>query len=186
MLSIAQVKVGMYIVVRAEPYRVLLAQHTKMGRGGGILKVKLKNLLNDSTIEQTFKDSDRVEPADLSRQIAQFLYREGEQFHFMNSQSYDQFSLKRDLLGLAADLMKEGGSVDVLTFQGRPIGLQLPAKVDLVVAYTEPAVAGNTVSNVLKNASLETGATIKVPLFIKTGDIVKVNTETGQYVERVR
>lgn len=186
MLSIAQVKAGMFIAFRGEPYRVLFAQHTKMGRGGGILKTKIRNLLTNSIVEQTFKDSDRIEPAGLSHESAQFLYRDGEQFHFMNSKTYDQFSLSRAILGPAADLLKVGAEVDILVFQFKSIGLQLPPKIDLAINYTEPAVAGNTISNVMKNATVETGATIKVPLFIKTGDIIRINTETGQYVERVR
>lgn len=186
MLSIAQVKVGMYITYKNEPYKVVYAQHTKMGRGGGILKAKIKNLLSGAIIENTFKDSDRVEEADLSRQPAQFLYKDGDIFHFMNTESYDQFELHRDIVGLGASLIKDGSAVDILFFGERAIGVNLPPKVDLEVTYTESVAAGNTVSNVLKNATIETGAVIKVPAFVKNGDIVKINTETGEYVERVR
>ncbi len=186
MLSIAQTKVGMYITFKNEPYRVVYAQHTKMGRGGGILKAKIKNLLTGAIIEQTFKDSDRLEQADLSRQSVQFLYKDGDTFNFMNPETYDQFSLNTDLLGTGAGLVKDGSNVDVLYYNDRPIGVNLPPKVDLVVTYTEPAVAGNTVSNVMKNATLETGLAIKVPMFVKNNDIIRVNTETGEYVERVR
>jgi elongation factor P len=186
MLSIAQTKVGMHIVFRGEPYRVTYAQHTKIGRGGGILKAKIKNLLSGAIIEQTFKDSDRIEEADLSHQQAQFLYKEGDTFHFMDTETYDQFELTRDVVGTPAGLIKDGSTVDILSFNDKPIGVNLPGKVDLVITYTEPAVAGNTVSNVMKNATLETGTTIKVPMFAKNGDIVKINTETGEYVERVR
>ncbi len=176
----------MFIAVRDEPYRVVSAQHTKMGRGGGILKAKIKNLITGSIIEQTFKDSDRIEEADLSHSQVQFLYRDGDSFYFMDNQTYDQFELRRDLLGGAADLLKDGSMVDILSFRGKPIGVNLPPKVDLAVTYTEPTVAGNTVSNVMKNATIETGAVIKVPLFVKNGDLIKINTETGEYVERVR
>jgi elongation factor P len=185
-LSIAQTKVGMFIAFRDEPYRVVYAQHTKMGRGGGILKAKIKNLISGAIIEQTFKDSDRIEEANLMHEATQFLYKEGETFYFMNNATYDQFELKRDLIGQAGDFLKDGQTVDILLFRAKPIGVNLPPKVDLAVTYTEPTVAGNTVSNVMKNATIETGATIKVPLFVKTGDIVKINTETGEYVERVR
>ena len=186
MLSIAQTKVGMYIAFRDEPYRVVYAQHTKMGRGGGILKAKIKNLLSGAIIEQTFKDSDRIEEADLHRNPAQFLYKDGEAYHFMDPVSYDQFELTKEVIGTGADLLKDGANADILYFRDKPIGVQLPSKVDLAITYTEPAVAGNTVSNVMKNATLETGATIKVPLFAKTGDLIKINTETGEYVERVK
>lgn len=186
MLSIAQVKVGMHLKHRGEPYRVVSATHTKLGRGGGILKVKIKNLMTGAIIDQSFRDSDRLEEADLSHRQAQFLYRDGETLHFMDPQTFDQFTLSASVLGQAAGLVKDGSMVDMLYFSGKPIGAQLPPKVDLVVTYTEPAVAGNTVSNVMKNATLETGTTIKVPLFIKTGNVVRVNTETGEYVERVR
>lgn len=186
MLSIAQTKVGMFIAFRDEPYRVVSAQHTKMGRGGGILKSKIKNLLTGAIVEQTFKDSDRIEEANLSHEAVQFLYKEGEVFYFMNNQTYDQFELRRDLLGTVADFLKDGSEVDVLYFRGKPIGVNIAPKVEMVITYTEPAVAGNTVSNVLKNAKIETGATIKVPLFCKDGDVIRINTETGEYVERVR
>lgn len=186
MYSIAQVKVGMFIAVRDEPYRVVQAQHTKLGRGGGILKMKGRNLMSGAIIEMSFKDSDRIEPADLSHQPAQFLYRDGQSFHFMNTESYDQFELNADVVGQGGAFLKEGASVDILSFRGQPMTVNLPPKLDLLVSYTEPAVAGNTVSNVMKNATLETGAAIKVPLFVKTGDQVRINTETGEYVERVK
>ncbi len=187
MLSIAQVRVGHYITFRDEPYRVVYAQHTKMGRGGGILKTKIKNLINGSIVEQTFKDSDRIEEANLVHSQAQFLYKDGDSYYFMNTENYDQFELTAEILGsVTANLMKDGSTVDILYYRDRPIGVNLPPKVDLAINYTEPAVAGNTVSNVMKNATLETGSTIKVPLFVKTGDIIRINTETGEYVERVR
>lgn len=186
MLSIAQTKVGQYVTFRGEPYRVVYAQHTKLGRGGGILKVKIKNLLSGATVDQTFKDSDRIEEADLSREPAQFLYKDETNYHFMRPMTYEQFSLPANVVGQGGQFMKEATNVDILSFANRPIGLNLPPKVELVITYTEPAVAGNTVSGVMKNATLETGVTIKVPLFAKTHDVVRVNTETGQYVERVR
>lgn len=184
MLSIAQVKVGMYVAVRDEPYRVISAQHTKMGRGGGILKMKARNLLSGAIIEMSFRDSDRLEEADLAFHQAQFLYRDGQTYYFMNNQTYDQFELNGDVVGKAGDLLKDGSTVDVLSYRSKPIAVNLPPKVDLAVTYTEPAVAGNTVSNVMKNATIETGATIKVPMFVKNGDVVRINTETGEYVER--
>ena len=186
MLSIAQTKVGMFITVAGNPYRVMAAAHTKMGRGGGILKAKIKNLLSGAIIEQTFKDSDRIEEANLSHREAQFLYRESDRYYFMNPENFDQFDLNRETIGLAADLLKDGQTVDILFFEDRPITVNLPPKVELAITYTEPAVAGNTVSNVMKNATLETGAIVKVPLFVKNGDVVRINTETGEYVERVR
>lgn len=186
MLSIAQTKVGMHITFRGEPYRVVYAQHTKIGRGGGILKSKLKNLITGAIIDNTFKDSDRIEEANLMRQAVQFLYRDGDTFYFMDPQTYDQFELSRDLIGDNASLIKDGTTVDVLYYNEKPIGVNLPPKVDLLVTYTESVAAGNTVSNVMKDATVETGAVIKVPAFVKNGDMIKINTETGEYVERVR
>lgn len=187
MLSIAQTKVGMYITFRNEPYRVVYAQHTKIGRGGGILKAKMKNLISGAIIDNTFKDSDRIEEANLSRQPVQFLYRDGQTFYFMDPQSYEQFELTEDMIGSQnAGLIKDGQTIEVLYYNEKPIGVILPPKVDLAVTYTESVAAGNTVSNVLKDATVETGATIKVPAFVKNGDVIKINTETGEYVERVR
>jgi elongation factor P len=186
MLSIAQTKVGMHITFRGEPYRVMYAQHTKIGRGAGILKAKIKNLITGAIIDNTFKDSDRIEEANLTRQPMQFLYRDGDTFNFMDPQNYEQFEIAKDVVGPNADLIKDSTTVDVLSYNEKPIGVILAPKVDLLVTYTESVATGNTVSNVLKDAKVETGATIKVPAFVKNGDMIRINTETGEYVERVR
>ncbi len=176
----------MFITFRDEPYRVMASQHIKQARGAGILKAKLKNLLSGAITEQSFKDSDRLEEGNLSHDEAQFLYKDGASYHFMNMETYDQFELPSDLVGQQGELLKDGTMVDLLSFRDKPIGVNLPPKIDLEVTYTESVSSGNTVSSVLKDAKVETGATIKVPAFVKIGDRIRINTETGEYVERVR
>ena len=186
MYSITQVKPGMFITYRDEPYRIVASQHIKQARGAGILKAKMKNLVTGAIIETSFKDSDRIEEGNLSHEEVQFLYRDGITYHFMNMTTYDQFELAGGIVGEQGELLKDGTMVDMLSFRDKPIGVGLPPKVDLEVTYTESVAAGNTVSNVLKDATVETGAVIKVPAFVKTGDMIRINTETGEYVERVR
>lgn len=185
-LSIAQVKAGTYVSYKGDPYRVESAQHTKLGRGGGILKAKFRNLLTGAITDESFRDSDRLDEANLYRQPVNFLYREGDKLHFMDNQTFDQLELPLALLGDKANWLKDGSTVEALYFDSRPIGINLPPKVDLLVTYSEPAVAGNTVSSVLKAAKLETGATVKVPMFVKEGDVIRISTESGEYVERVK
>jgi elongation factor P len=158
-----------------------------LGRGGAILRAKLKNLLTGALIDFTFKGNEKIEEAQMSRSKAQFLYKDDEKLHFMNMQDFEQFSLSRNQIGQSGDFLKEGIEVDVLNWNGRPINISLPIKIDLKVAKTEPAVRGNTAQgSVTKPAILETGGKVQVPIFVKVGDIIKVNTETGEYVERVK
>lgn len=151
-----------------------------------MLRAKLKNLISGSTIDFTFKGNDKVEQANISRSKAQFTYAQGNQYHFMDSANFEQFTLTADTIGAPKDFLKEGVQVDVINFDGKPINISLPIKLDLLVKETEPAVRGNTAQgSVTKPAILETGAKIQVPIFIKVGDKIKVNTQTGEYVSRI-
>lgn len=185
MLSISDIKLGTAITHNGQPYLVIYTQHVKMGRGGANLKTKLRNLITGQNLEITYSGGDKAEEADLERSKASFLYQEGEQYHFMDSASYEQFSLDKDTLGLAANFLKEGQIVDVLIFKSRPVSVKLPAKVELKVTESPPGIRGDTAGSATKIVTLETKAEIKVPLFINQDDLVKVNTETGEYVERV-
>jgi elongation factor P len=185
MLNISDLQTGTYLVWQNEPAQVIWREHTKLGRGGAILRTKIRGLLTGAIYEQTFKGNDTVAEADIRRRRAQFLYTEGDKLFFMLQDDFDQFELNKKVVGAAAGLLKEGAEVDVIFFDDRAINVQLPAKVDLKVTYTEPATRGNTAQgNVTKPIELETGAKVNAPLFIKTGDIVRVNTQTGEYVER--
>lgn len=185
MLGMNDLKLGTAVTWKGEPYVVILAQHVQMGRGGAIVRTKLKNLMTGNVLEETFKSGDRLEEADLGRGKASFMYADGDTFHFMDSESFDQFSLTAEELGMKTKFLKEGLELDVMTYKSRPVSVQLPVKMTLRVTQTIDASRGNTAQgNVLKEATIETDHTIKVPLFVKQGDSIVVNTETGEYVER--
>ena len=157
-----------------------------MGRGGATVRVKIRNLLNNKVLERTYKQAEKIKEAELDRNKADFLYSENSLFYFMDPKSYEQFSLNKENLGSKANLLKEGQTIDVLNFKNQPISIQLPPKVALKVSQSPPGVRGDTAQGaVTKPITLETGLEIQAPLFIKQGDIIKINTETGEYVERV-
>ena len=184
MLSINDLKIGTKIIFNNQPMVVVFAQHSKLGRGGGIMRTKLRNLIDGTTIEKTFAGAEKLEPAELETKKAQFLYHDDAGYNFMDSSSFEQFSLDKKQLGDIARFLKDGADVDIIYFDGKPINIQLPIKITLEVTYTEPGFRGNTTSNVLKPATLETGAQIQVPIFIKEGDKIVIDTRTGEYVER--
>ncbi len=185
MLNISDLQVGTFLVYNGQPHQVAWEEHAKLGRGGAILRIKIKNLLNGAIIDTTFKGNEKLEEADITRSKAQFLYKDSNGFNFMDMQSFDQFTLKQDQLGQSGSFLKDSMEVDVLNWNGNPININPPIKVDLEVSQTEPGVRGNTAQgSVSKPAILETGAKVQVPIFINIGDIIKVNTQTGEYVER--
>ncbi len=183
MLSLNQVRAGSKIIFKGELYSVIEANHLKMGRGGAKLNTKLRNLLDQSVIDYTFAGEEKLEEASVSYQAAQFLYAEGAKGFFMLTDTFEQVEIL--LTESSRRFLKEGSPTDLLVWQERVIDVQLPKKIVLEVTYTEPAAKGNTVNAVTKDATLETGATVKVPSFIKVGDQVEINTETGQYSARV-
>jgi elongation factor P len=184
MYSINDLKTGMTIRFRGHPAIVLYSEHSKSGRGGGIMRTKLKNLDDGSTIEHTFKGSDKIEELDLSRKKAQYLYRAGGEFHFMDPTTYDQFGLNGSVIGGSARFMLENQEVVILYADDKPINLELPIKMTFEVTEADPGAKGNTVSTATKNAKIETGIDVQVPLFIESGDKIVLDTRTGKYVER--
>jgi len=184
MLTINDLKIGTKFLFKNQPYQVISCQHSKLGRGGGILRTKIKNLLDGSIIEHTFAGAEKFEPAEMTARKAQYLYQADNQYFFMNSEDFEQFGLDEKQIGNLSKFLKGGEKIDIIYFDGRPISIQLPIKIKFKVAYTEPGFKGNTASTVLKPATLETGSQINVPLFIKEGDEIIVDTRTGQYVER--
>lgn len=177
-------KKGVICQIDGKPYRVIEYGQKVMGRGGSIVNVKLKNLIDGGVIPKTFKGQEKIEPAEVINQTFQYLYRNGDTFFFMNPDTFEQFELNADVVDSAADYLKEGDNLQLQFFDGKVINVELPKNLYLEVTYTEDVVKGDTTSNVLKDATLETGKVIKVPAFIKTGDIVSVDTETGDYRER--
>lgn len=177
-------KKGVVCQIDGKPYRVIEYGQKVMGRGGSIVNVKLKNLIDGSVIPKTFKGQDKIESAEVSNKTVQYLYTDGDIFFFMDPENFEQFELSRDIVDAAANYLKEGDSLNLQFFGDRVINVELPKNLFLEVTYTEDAVKGDTTSSILKDATLETGLIIKVPAFIKTGDIVSVDTTTGEYRER--
>lgn len=177
-------KKGTVCQVDGKPYRVVEYAQKVMGRGGSIVNVKLKNLIDGSVIPKTFKGQDKIESAEVSNKTVQYLYRDGETFFFMDPENFEQFELSQDIVDDAVNYLKEGDSLNLQFFDERVINVELPKNLFLEVIYTEDVVKGDTTSSVLKDAKLETGLVVKVPSFIKNGDVVSVDTATGEYRER--
>ena len=177
-------KKGTVCQIDGKPYRVVEYSQKVMGRGGSIVNVKLKNLIDGSVIPKTFKGQDKIERAEVSNKTVQFLYSDGNDFHFMDPESFEQFQLGADIVDSAADYLKEGDELNLQFFGDRVINVELPKNLYLEVTYAEDVVKGDTTSSVLKDATLETGLVVKVPAFIKVGDIISVDTTTGEYRER--
>ncbi|MGH7237322.1 MAG: elongation factor P [Candidatus Saccharimonadales bacterium] len=185
-LGITDLKKGTIFQLDSVPYRVVDYAQKVMGRGGSIVNVKIKSLIDGKLLTKTFKGNEQVEVADISNQIAQFLYSDSASYYFMNQQSFEQFEVPVGIVGDQAGFIKEGDEAILQMFNGRPINIELPKNLPIKVAYTETAVKGDTSSAITKDAKLETGITIKVPAFIKTGDVISVDTTTGAYRERVK
>lgn len=177
-------KKGTVIQIDGQPFRVTDYAQKVMGRGGSIVNVKLKNLVTGAVIPKTFKGADKIEPAEVSNRTVQYLYADGNDFHFMDPESFEQFQLPAEDMEDASNYLKEGDEVQLQFFGEKVINVELPKSLFLEVTYTESVVKGDTTSSVLKDATLETGLVIKVPAFIKVGDVVKVDTRDGSYLER--
>ncbi len=177
-------KKGTVVQLEGKPYRVVEYGQKVMGRGGSIVNVRLKYLIDGSVIPKTFKGQDKIEPAEVNNKSVQYLYRDGETFYFMDPETFEQFELSSETVDAAAGYLKEGDMLSLQFFGALVINVELPKNLYLEVTYTEDVVKGDTTSNVLKDATLETGITVKVPAFIKVGDIISVDTTTGEYRER--
>lgn len=177
-------KKNVLITLDGQPYKVVEYSQKVMGRGGSIVNVKVKNLITGALLPKTFKGQEKIEPAEVNTKKVQYLYRDDEKFYFMDPESFEQYELGADLVGEAKDFMRDGDEMEIQFYNGMPINLVLPKNIWLKVTYTENAVKGDTTSSVQKDATLETGVVIKVPAFIKEGDVVSVDTETRVYRER--
>jgi elongation factor P len=184
--GVTDLKKGQIFQMDGVPYRVVEYAQKVMGRGGSIVNVKIKSLIDGKVLDKTFKGNDSIEPADVSNKNVQYLYSDGTMCHFMDEDTYDQFELSVNDLDDQLGYLKEGDRVMAQLFDERVINIELAKNVPLLVTYTENVVKGDTTSNVLKDATVETGITVKVPAFIKQGDIISVDTTTGAYRERVK
>ena len=184
MVNVNDFKVGMTIQYDGNIYTVLDFQHVKPGKGAAIVKAKLKNLRTGSIAEYTFNAGVKVETARIEKKPMQFLYSMNDTYYFMNMNDYEQIELDKKLLGDDWDLLKENLEVDIIFYEGEMLGMNLPDKIALKVVHTEPAVKGNTTSSAMKDATLETGKVIKVPLFIEEGEELLISSKDGKYVSR--
>lgn len=186
MLTINEIKAGTKIELEGEPYEVLSSKFTKYAQARPNLNTKIRNLITGKVRSFTFQQSDRIEEADLKRSKAQFLYQVKGNYFFMDLNTYEQFSLSEKLIGEQKKYLKEGLEIDILLFKKRPCHLELPIKIDLKVTSAPPGIRGDTAQGATKEVELETGAKVTVPLFIKEGDLIRIDTRTGSYVEKVK
>ena len=184
MININDIKNGMTVIVDGNICQIIEFLHVKPGKGPAFVRIKLKNLKTGSTVEQTFNTNIKLEKAMVEKVPMQFLYENAGNYNFMNMETYEQMELSKDSLGEDAKYLKEGISVDISSYNGEILGISLPEKIQYEVTNTEPAVKGNTATNATKEAVLENGLTVKVPLFINEGDIVIVSTKDGKYDSR--
>lgn len=185
MLAISDIKQGTICKIGTEPYEVIWTQHVQMGRGGAILRLKIKSLLNGKVLEKTLKGADTLDEANLTRAKVNFLYADNQGFHFMDNETYEQFDFPTDQIGDRKNYLKEGDQVTLMKSDDKPLTISLPIKMEFKVTSTPEGVKGDTAQGrVTKTAEIETGYKLAVPLFIKQGEMIRVNTETGEYVER--
>ncbi len=183
MYSITDLKKDTVIQIDGTPFKVVDYAQKQMGRGGSIVNVKLKNLLTGASLDKTFKGNDKIEPADVSTKKMQYLYADGNTYHFMDEATYEQHEVDGELIS-NKQLLKEGMNADLQQFAGRVINVELPIKVPLKVVEAPDVVKGDTQSTVMKTVVLETGAEVQTPMFVKKGDVIIVDTRDASYVER--
>ncbi len=184
MITVGELKKGLAIELEGELYNVVDYTHVKMGRGGALVRIKLRSLKEGFNVERTFSASEKFKRVYLERRTVQFQYKEGDTHHFMDTETFEQFALSGGQLGADVSYLKENMVVDLLRHNDEPLSIELPITVDLEVTYTEPGFKGDTATGGNKPAILETGVKVLVPLFVNVGDIVRVDTRTGQYLER--
>jgi elongation factor P len=185
MISTGELRKGVAIELDGELWQILDYHHIKMGRGSAQVRITLRNIKRGQTVERSFQAGTKWPRASMEKRPVQFLYRDDNDYHFMDTDTYDQFHLTSDQLGEAAPYMKDGMMLDRTSYQGETIGVELPVTVDLVVADTEPGFAGDTQTGARKPATTETGLVVTVPIFVETGDTIRVDTRTGEYQTRV-
>jgi len=183
-ITTSELKKGQTILLDGEMYKIMEWSHNKQGRGSANVRLQLKNVRNGANTERTFMAGSKFEDVRLERRPAQFMYADGNEYHFMDSETYEQFTISPAVLGNAPNFMRENDTVDLLMFRNEPIDLDLPTSVVLEVTRTEPGLQGDRSTAGTKPATLETGLVTQVPLFVSTGDRIKVDTRDGKYLER--
>jgi elongation factor P len=186
MISVNDFKRGVVIKLDGELYSVIEYQHVKPARGAAFVRSKIRHMKKGSVVERTFRGGEKVEDVKIVKRQMQYLYEEGDDLVFMDTESYEQESIPKKAIGDALKFIKEQDMVDIAMYEGEAITVEPPQTVVLKVIYAEPGLKGDTATNVLKPVKVETGAEVRVPLFINEGDMIKINTETGEYQERVK
>ncbi len=185
MIVVTELHRGVTFEVDGELFRVLEYDHYKPGRGSAVIRTKLRNLRTGATISRNFTNGERVQDVRLDHHTVQFLYTDGDLYTFMDTETFEQPALSRELLAEVIPYLKEGTTLDLETHDGEPIGIELPITIDLEVTDAPPGYAGDTATGATKEVTLETGLRLQVPLFVKTGDVLRIDTRTGQYLTRI-
>ena len=186
MLNFNEIKTGKVIILNNQPYIIIKTEHHKMGRGGAVLKTRCRNLIDNSVLDKTFQGVEKAEKASTETKKANYLYKDENDAHFMDNESFEQFSLSLENIGDKIIFLKDDTELDVLYFNNQAVAIDLPIKMKFKVISAPPGIKGNSAGNVNKQVEIETGAKINVPMFIKENDIIIVNTETGEYSERAK
>jgi len=186
MYGTSEFRKGLKIEMEGKPYEIIDFLHVKPGKGGAFVRTKLRNMLNGRVVDRTFRSGEKVDTPDLQERQMQYLYKEVDNYCLKDNETYEQIYLPQDQIGESTLFMVENETVNVVFFNEKPIGIEIPIFVELSVTHTEPGVKGDTASKSTKPATLETGAVMPVPIFINVGDRIKVDTRTGSYVERVK
>ena len=185
MYSTAEFRRGLKIEIDKKPFIIVDFQHVKPGKGGAFVRTKMKNLINGAVMEKTFRSGEKVEKPDLDEKDMQYLYRDDQGFHFMDTENYEQVFISTSQVGDAASFLSDGLELTVLYYEGVAISLEIPNFVELPIEKTEPGVKGDTATGGSKPATLTTGFVVQVPLFLNEGDVLKIDTRSGEYVERI-
>ena len=185
MISTGELKKGVVIELEGDLWQILDYHHIKMGRGSAQVRIKFRNVRKQSIVEKTFQAGEKFPRATMERRTAQFLFSEGDDYTFMDIETYDQFVITATQLGDAKDYIKDGLQLDRVSYEGETLGVELPINLDLTVTETDPGFAGDTATGTRKPATLEPGLVVQVPLFVSVGDVIRVDTRTGEYQTRV-
>ena len=186
MYSTSDFRKGLKIEFKGDPYVIVEFQHVKPGKGGAFVRTKMKNMITGRVLEETFRSGEKVGRPDLEEKNMQFLYQDAEGFCFMDNQNYEQTVLSEEHVGETKNFLKENIDINVLFYKGRAIGLDLPTTVNLKVTKSDPGMRGDTATGATKPATLETGLVVQVPLFVEEGNVLKIDTRTGEYIERAK
>ena len=185
MISAGEFRNGLTVEIDGNVYQILEFQHVKPGKGAAFVRTKLKNVISGGVVEKTFRPTEKFPKAHIERKSMQYLYSDGDLYHFMDGETYDQSALNEETIGDALKFVKENEEVKVCSYQGEVFAVEPPLFAELVVTETEPGVKGDTATGATKPATVETGATVMVPLFVNEGDVLKIDTRTGEYLSRV-